>query len=107
MSQNHYKNIIEDDYPNEISFKKSYEEIKKYKKGDGNYKNKRKVIFSRKIRYFIFIILVLVNILVNMDHGTIPGATDEIKMDLNIDKGILGLFGSFVFLGNLIGKFDK
>jgi hypothetical protein len=38
-----------------------------------------------------------------MDHGTIPAATSEIKNDLNINDDILGIFGSLVYLGNLLG----
>lgn len=45
-----------------------------------------------------------VNILENMDHGTVPAATKEIQKDLDINKGQLGLFGSLVFLGNFLGK---
>jgi len=63
------------------------------------------VKFSRKIRYLIFFILVLTNLIMNMDHGTIPAATLEIKQDLKIDNDVLGVFGSLVYLGNLIGKF--
>ena len=63
------------------------------------------VKFSRKIRYLIFFILVLTNLIMNMDHGTIPAATLEIKQDLKIDNDVLGVFGALVYLGNLIGKF--
>ncbi len=39
-----------------------------------------------------------------MDHGTIPAATKDLKKDLKIDNHDIGLFGSLVFLGNLLGK---
>lgn len=58
---------------------------------------------SRNIRWFIFCILVLVTIMINMDHGTIPAATEEIKVSLNLGNDDLGYFGSLVFLGNIIG----
>lgn len=54
-------------------------------------------------RRFVFWILTLFNILINMDHGTIPAASNEIKSDLRINDAELGSFGSFVYLGNLIG----
>ena len=43
------------------------------------------------------------NILMNIDHGTIPAATYKIITDLSINDQELGLFGSLVFVGNLIG----
>lgn len=58
---------------------------------------------SRNVRWFIFCILVLVTIMINMDHGTIPAATEEIKSSLNLGDDVLGYFGSLVFLGNIIG----
>jgi hypothetical protein len=58
---------------------------------------------SRNVRWLIFIILFLTTIFINMDHGTIPAATKDIKLDLNIDNNSLGIFGSLVFFGNLLG----
>lgn len=58
---------------------------------------------SRNVRWFIFCILVLVTVMINMDHGTIPAATEEIKESLNLGNDDLGYFGSLVFLGNIIG----
>jgi len=58
---------------------------------------------SRNVRWFIFCILVLVTIMINMDHGTIPAATQEIKESLKLGDDDLGYFGSLVFLGNIIG----
>ena len=58
---------------------------------------------SSKNRLFLFIILCILNILINMDHGTIPAASNEIKNDFKINDTELGSFGSLVYLGNLIG----
>lgn len=63
------------------------------------------VVFSRNVRQLIFILIMITNLIINMDHGTIPAATSEIKLDLNIDDESLGIFGSLVFFGNLLGKF--
>jgi hypothetical protein len=60
---------------------------------------------SKNVRWFIFIILLLISIMVNMDHGTIPAATLEIKESLKAGDDILGVFGSLVFFGNIIGKY--
>ena len=62
------------------------------------------VIFSRNVRCSIFLIIIMTNLIINMDHGTIPSATSEIKMDLEIDDGQLGIFGSLVYFGNICGK---
>ena len=42
--------------------------------------------------------------MINVDHGTVPAATEEIKKDLNINDEQLGLFGSLVYLGNMFGS---
>lgn len=89
----------------------SYDEVTKTKIGmdfQDNYVDPRQigVIFKRKTRYFIFIILVVTNLIINMDHGTIPAATSEIKLDLSIGDDTLGIFGSLVYFGNLLGIFS-
>ena len=61
------------------------------------------VQLSRCARWFIFSLFFILNILMNMDHGTIPAATDDIRKDLNISDQNLGIFGSLVFVGNIIG----
>lgn len=61
------------------------------------------IMLTKKKRMMIFLILTAVNILLNMDHGTIPAASVEIKNDLNINDTTLGTFGSLVYFGNLIG----
>jgi hypothetical protein len=97
---------------NRLSYLDSYEEISKYKKNRGGRLNKefqkkerraKELILSRTTRWILFFIFFIIQILMNMDHGTIPAATEDIRIDLNIDNKILGIFGSLVFLGNLIG----
>lgn len=58
----------------------------------------------RRKRWLIFSIFVILNIMINVDHGTVPAATEEIKNDLNINDEQLGLFGSLVYLGNMFGS---
>lgn len=58
----------------------------------------------RRKRWLIFSIFVILNIMINVDHGTVPAATEEIKKDLNINDEQLGLFGSLVYLGNMFGS---
>jgi hypothetical protein len=64
------------------------------------------LVFSRNVRCTIFFIITITNLIINMDHGTIPSATSEIKRDLDIDDGSLGIFGSLVYLGNIIGNYS-
>ena len=58
----------------------------------------------RRKRWLIFSIFVILNIMINVDHGTVPAATEEIKKDLNINDEQFGLFGSLVYLGNMFGS---
>ena len=62
-----------------------------------------KIKLCSKQRVLLFVLLSLLNIVINMDHGTIPAASNEIKKDLKINETALGSFGSLVYLGNLIG----
>src|SRR4051812_40025738 len=62
------------------------------------------IIYNRKTRWLIFILLMITNLFVNMDHGSIPAATTEIKRDLNINNDVLGILGSLVYFGNVIGS---
>jgi len=45
------------------------------------------------------------NFVFNLDHGSIPAATDEISQTYNTNKTELGTFGSLVYLGTGIGAF--
>ena len=99
---------------NRLSYLDNYEEIQKFRKNkreDGSSRffkregNPRTVKLSRRTRWVLFFLLFIIQILMNMDHGTIPAATDEIRNDLKIKDDVLGIFGSLVFFGNLIGTF--
>jgi hypothetical protein len=87
---------------NKLSYLDKYEEIKKYKRKSRIVRETHMVI-SRKIRWFIFCLFIFITLLMNLDHGAIPAATENIRQDLGVNDKILGTFGSLVFLGNLIG----
>ena len=55
-------------------------------------------------KWTIYLINALANMLVNFDHGIVPAATKEIKSDLNLDNIQLGLLGSVVYCGLLVGS---
>jgi fucose permease len=70
--------------------------------GDG----KRRIMhrpFGKIKRKIIFILLFFINILINIDHGAIPAATTILKRDLSIDNVSLGIIGSLVYLGLVLG----
>ena len=59
---------------------------------------------NRKIRWFLFFLFAMLNLLMNFDHGTVPAATEQLKNYLNLSDSELGLFGSLVFIGVIIGS---
>lgn len=61
------------------------------------------VKLNKTTRIYIFVLLALTSISLNMDHGTIPAASNEIMKELKIEEATLGTFGSLVYMGNLIG----
>ena len=61
-------------------------------------------ILSRKVRWVSFTLFLILNLLINFDHGTIPAATDQLRSYLYLDNSQLGFFGSLVFLGVIIGS---
>lgn len=42
--------------------------------------------------------------MVNVDHGIMPAATTELKEDLELNEIQLGILGSLVYLGLVLGK---
>lgn len=66
--------------------------------------DKKNIILHNKMRWLIFVLFFFMTTLVNVDHGTVPAATLQIETDLEIGEKQLGLFGSLVFLGNLLGS---
>ena len=62
---------------------------------------------SRKTRWMIFTIFILLNIIINIDHGTVPAATEEIEKALGINDEQLGFFGSLVFNSELITPYRE
>jgi hypothetical protein len=59
---------------------------------------------NRTTRYWFFCLVMSINLLINLENGTIPAATIHLKEDLKIDDEGLGTLGSLVFAGSLIGS---
>ena len=58
---------------------------------------------SPKSRNIVFILYLISNILISMDHGSIPASINELRQITSYDQSI-GLFGSLVYFGNIIGS---
>ena len=54
-------------------------------------------------RWFIYFLFLISNILISFDHGSIPASTKQLHKLVKSDQAI-GLFGSLVFIGNIIGS---
>jgi hypothetical protein len=65
-----------------------------------------RIVLARNKRCWVFAFIIAVNIFINFDHGYFPAATEEFKKDFNMNSSMLGLFGSAVYFGNLLGKYD-
>jgi hypothetical protein len=93
---------------NRLSYLDSYDEIKKHKNSKSKVKQdnikSKDVYLPRSVRWFLFVVFVILGLLMNIDHGTFPAATDEIRQDLEINDEKMGVFGSLVFFGNTLGK---
>ena len=58
---------------------------------------------SPKGRNIVFVLYLISNILISMDHGSIPASINELRQLTSYDQSI-GLFGSLVYFGNIIGS---
>ena len=67
------------------------------------YDTSKKIEISPKSRSFVFFLFLLSNIFISMDHGSIPASTNELRLITTMDQTI-GLFGSLVYVGNIIGS---
>ena len=65
-------------------------------------KNNQNILISKSDRWYVYTLLVISNIFIQMDHGSIPASTWNLYKIFNSNQEI-GLFGSFVFIGNLVG----
>jgi hypothetical protein len=73
------------------------DEAAKIKNGSGS------IILGKCKRYWVFAFIIVINTIINFDHGYFPAATEEFKKEYDISSTLLGLFGSSVYLGNLLG----
>ena len=53
---------------------------------------------------FMYVVACFANLVINLDHGILPACTQEIMRDLHIDELGLGLLGTVVYVGLLLGS---
>lgn len=59
--------------------------------------------YSPSIIYSLFALVFITNVLINVDHGTLPGCTKEIETKLDINDFGFGILGSIVYAGLTLG----
>ena len=60
--------------------------------------------FSPNVISVQFFMIFLGNVLCNIDHGTLPGCSQQIKEDIGINDLQFGTLGSVVYAGIVIGS---
>jgi len=60
--------------------------------------------YSSNVRYSLFAIIFVSNILINIDHGSLPGGAEGIKYKANMNNWSFGVLGSVVYLGLTLGS---
>lgn len=54
----------------------------------------------------IFLLMILTNILINLDHGILPACNSEMAAEYDMNETEVGLLGSIVYLGiSVMGMF--
>ena len=54
--------------------------------------------------YMLFLVVLLLNLLINFDHGVMPAAAIRMQEDLDLNNMQFGWLGSIVFIGLTLGK---
>lgn len=67
-------------------------------------KELRKVRLSRCYRWFLFVIMISIEGIMNVTNGLLSSATKEIKRDLNINDSKFGSFGTANSFGRIISS---
>lgn len=60
--------------------------------------------FDKSVLYSLFALIFFANIMINIDHGTLPGSTKDIETKLDINDFGFGVLGSVVYGGLTIGS---
>lgn len=60
--------------------------------------------FTPSVVYSLFALVFVSNVLINVDHGTMPACTDKLTAKLDINDFGFGVLGSIVYGGLMIGS---
>lgn len=60
--------------------------------------------YDRTVIYSLFFLIFISNIMINVDHGTLPGSTKQIEEKLGINDFGFGILGSVVYGGLTFGS---
>jgi sugar phosphate permease len=60
--------------------------------------------YHSKVIYSVFTLLFVTNIMINVDHGSLPGCFNAIKEKLDVGNLGFGILGSIVFVGLIFGS---
>ena len=99
-TNNIFKNIEEN---LSESFNEKFPEAKKIKATLKRFYSYRRA-FSKFKRKLIFTLILILNILINLDHGAIPAGTISLKLQNSLNNIKLGTIGSFTYLGLIFGS---
>lgn len=58
---------------------------------------------SKCVRFSVYIMFTLINIIVNMDSGNIPPVIKDVALDFDISEATVGAFASLVSFGTFLG----
>lgn len=66
--------------------------------------NEKKIlVLNKRQRFILFIVLFISNVIINIDHGAIPAAIEEIKQTFNSNDTEIGAIGALVYIGVAVG----
>ena len=94
------KNLVHHSFFKGKNSNKNVNSINIYQKKAYSYRRP----FSKQKRKFIYILIVLINIFINLDRGAIPASTTEIKDRNKISNAELGMIGSLIYFGLILGS---
>mmetsp|Transcript_2660 Transcript_2660/g.4134 ORF Transcript_2660/g.4134 Transcript_2660/m.4134 type:complete len:191 (+) Transcript_2660:411-983(+) len=60
--------------------------------------------YDQRVLYWLFGLIFLSNVFINVDHGSLPGCSNNIKDDLGIGNLEFGTLGSIVYGGLTLGS---
>ena len=61
------------------------------------------ITLSRKMRWMVFILLIYIATVMELDQGILSSTTDSLTKDLELNDNQLGGLGSMIFLGKALG----